>query len=138
MKISVIGTGYVGLVAGACFADSGNDVTCVDKDPDKINKLKNGEIPIYEPGLDTLVERCIKQGRIHFTTTATEAVQQSEIIFMAVGTPFFPIGKPDLSFLKAASEEVAKVMNGPKIVVNKSIVLIGIHKTVVEWMCFHT
>lgn len=134
MKIAVIGTGYVGLVAGACFSDTGNTVICVDKDPKKIDALKKGEIPIYEPGLEVLVERGTKEGRLSFTTDTKDAVIQSDIIFYAVGTPPLPSGEPNLSYLKAASEEVARAMNGYKLVVNKSTVPIGTHQTVAEWM----
>lgn len=138
MRISVIGSGYVGLVAGACFADTGNTVYCVDKDERKIAMLKNGEIPIYEPGLETLVKRGYKEGRLKFTTNTAEAVADSEIVFMAVGTPPTPSGDPDLSFLKAASEEVARSQKGYVLVVNKSTVPIGSHKVVADWMKPHT
>jgi UDPglucose 6-dehydrogenase len=138
MKIAVIGTGYVGLVAGACFADTGNEVFCVDKDPEKIRALKQGVIPIYEPGLDQLVKRGFAEGRLHFTTSTAEAVAVSEVVFMAVGTPPLPSGEPDLSYLKAASEEVARAMTGYRIVVNKSTVPIGSHRVVADWMSPHT
>ncbi len=138
MKIAVIGSGYVGLVAGACFADTGNQVICVDVDRKKVDALKRAEIPIYEPGLETLVRRGTAQGRIHFTTSTAEATAASEIIFMAVGTPTLPNGDSDLSFLKAASEEVARSMNGYKIIVNKSTVPIGSHRVVADWMALHT
>ncbi|MCM2323605.1 MAG: UDP-glucose/GDP-mannose dehydrogenase family protein [Oligoflexia bacterium] len=138
MKIAVIGSGYVGLVAGACFADTGNTVYCVDKDPAKIEALKNGIIPIYEPGLDTLVKRGFSEGRLLFTTSTADAVQASEIIFMAVGTPPGDNGEPDMSFVKAAAEEIARAMNGYKLIVNKSTVPIGSHQVVAEWMKPHT
>lgn len=138
MKIAVIGTGYVGLVAGACFADTGNTVYCVDLDESKINLLKEGGVPIYEPGLDVLVKRGYSEGRLHFTTSTEEAVKESEIIFMAVGTPPMPNGEPNLSYLKSASENVARAMNGFKIIVNKSTVPIGTHLTVKNWMKEHT
>ena len=134
MKIAVIGTGYVGLVAGACFADTGNTVYCVDNDPKKIEALKNGQIPIYEPGLETLVRRGSAEGRLHFTTRTEEAVRASEIIFLAVGTPAGADGNPELKYLKAAAEEVGRAMNGPKLVVNKSTVPIGAHKSVAQWI----
>src|SRR3954466_12418139 len=102
MEIAVIGTGYVGLVAGACFADTGNNVICVDKDPAKIEGLKKGIIPIFEPGLDTLVERGTAEGRLKFTTSPQEAVQASEIVFLAVGTPALPTGEPDMKYVRAA------------------------------------
>jgi UDPglucose 6-dehydrogenase len=138
MKIAVIGTGYVGLVAGACFADTGNTVYCVDKDPSKIEALKKGIIPIYEPGLDQLVKRGSAEGRLLFTTQTAEAVAACEIVFMAVGTPPLPNGEPDLQYLKAASEEVARAMTGYRIIVNKSTVPIGSHRVVADWMGPHT
>ena len=138
MQIAVIGTGYVGLVAGACFSDTGNTVYCVDIDPAKIDALKRGEIPIYEPGLETLVKRGVADGRLHFTTSAGEAVRDAEIVFLAVGTPPLPNGEPDLRFLKAASEDIGRAMNGYKIIVNKSTVPIGSHEVVAEWIRPHT
>jgi UDPglucose 6-dehydrogenase len=138
MRIAVIGTGYVGLVAGACFADTGNTVYCVDKDPSKIEALKRGEIPIFEPGLETLVRRGSAEKRLIFTTATAEAVAAAEIVFMAVGTPPQPNGEPDLKYLKAAAEEVAKSMTGYRLIVNKSTVPIGSHKVVAEWMAPHT
>lgn len=138
MKIAVIGTGYVGLVAGACFADTGNRVICVDKNPAKIDALNRGEIPIYEPGLDELVKRGAARKRLSFTTSTQEAVKQADIIFMAVGTPPLPSGDPDLSYLKAASAEVAQAMDGYKLIVNKSTVPIGTHQTVAGWVAEHT
>lgn len=138
MKIAVIGSGYVGLVAGACFADTGNTVYCVDHDPAKIEALKKGVIPIYEPGLDQLVKRGAAEGRLLFTTSTSEAVAACEIVFMAVGTPPLPNGEPDLKYLKAASEEVARAMTGYRIIVNKSTVPIGSHRVVSDWMSPHT
>jgi UDPglucose 6-dehydrogenase len=138
MKIAVIGTGYVGLVAGACFADTGNTVYCVDKDPAKIDLLKRGEIPIFEPGLETLVKRGFTEKRLIFTTSTTEAVAACEVVFMAVGTPSLPNGEPNLTYLKAAAEEVARAMTGYRLIVNKSTVPIGSHKVVGEWMAPHT
>lgn len=107
---------------------------CVDVDKAKTDALKRGEIPIYEPGLDELVKRGIKEGRLKFTTSTAEAVAASEIIFMAVGTPSLPSGDADLKYLKAASEEVGKAMNGYRIIVNKSTVPIGTHKLVAGWV----
>jgi UDPglucose 6-dehydrogenase len=138
MKISIIGTGYVGLVAGACFADNGYTVYCVDLDQTKIENLKKGIIPIYEPGLEDLVKRNVNEGRLKFTTQTGEAVQDSEIIFMAVGTPPLPNGEPDLQYLKSASEEVGRTMNGYKLIVNKSTVPIGSHQVVAEWVAQKT
>lgn len=138
MRIAVVGTGYVGLVAGACFADTGNTVYCVDKDAKKIEALKRGVIPIYEPGLETLVKRGFSEGRLKFTLDMAEAVHACEIIFMAVGTPPLPNGEPDLKYLKSAAEEIAKHMMGYRLIVNKSTVPIGSHKVVADWMSPHT
>lgn len=138
MKITVIGTGYVGLVAGACFADNGNTVFCIDKNPQKISALKKGEIPIYEPGLEDVVRRGMENERLSFSGDAGPAVAQSEMVFMAVGTPPLPSGEPNLDYLKAACEEVARAMTGYLIVVNKSTVPIGSHQVVSEWMRPHT
>src|SRR4051812_47659626 len=98
MHIAIIGTGYVGLVAGACFADTGDTVVCVDKDERKINALRKGEIPIFEPGLETLVKRGIANHRLKFTSSTEEAVVGVEVIFLAVGTPALPSGEPDLQY----------------------------------------
>jgi UDPglucose 6-dehydrogenase len=138
MKIAIVGTGYVGLVAGACFADTGNDVVCVDKDKSKIEALRRGEIPIYEPGLEGLVKRGVAEKRLSFTTSTAEAVGSCEIVFMAVGTPPLPSGEPDLQYLKAAAEEVARSMTGYRLIVNKSTVPIGSHRVVADWMAPHT
>ncbi len=138
MKIAVIGTGYVGLVAGACFADTGNTVYCVDKDAAKIAALHRGEIPIYEPGLETLVKRGTHEKRLIFTTSTDEAVKAAEIIFMAVGTPPLPNGEPDLQYLRAAAEEIARAMPAYRLIVNKSTVPIGSHQVVADWMTPHT
>ena len=134
MRIAVVGTGYVGLVAGACFADTGNNVVCIDIDRKKTDKLKNGDIPIYEPGIEDLVHRGSEEGRLHFTTSYSEGITGAEIVFLAVGTPPLPNGEPDLSYLKSAAEEVAKAMTGYTVVVNKSTVPIGSHRVVAEWM----
>src|SRR5687767_4152153 len=110
MRITMIGTGYVGLVAGACFSDTGNEVICVDVDHEKVEALKRGEIPIYEPGLETLVKRGVADKRLTFTTDYAAAVASAEIIFLAVGTPPLPNGEPDLKYLKAAAEQIARSM----------------------------
>lgn len=125
MKVCVVGTGYVGLVAGTCFAEYGNDVICVDKDEKKIDDLKRGVIPIYEPGLSELVERNHKEGRLKFTTSLPEAVVASEFVFIAVGTPTSDNGSADLRFVFAVAEEVGKAMDGYKIIVDKSTVPVG-------------
>ena len=125
MKIAVIGTGYVGLVVGACFAETGNDVICVDKDAAKVRTLRRGQIPIYEPGLEELVRRNRSEKRLLFTTRLPEAVKRSEIIFIAVGTPTNEDGSADLQHVLAAAREVARSMNGYKVIVDKSTVPAG-------------
>jgi UDPglucose 6-dehydrogenase len=125
MHIAVIGTGYVGLVTGACFAEFGVDVTCVDVDAGKIARLSAGDIPIYEPGLDKIVEKNMKAGRLHFTTDLGAAVAESLVIFLAVGTPPKEDGSADLSFIEEAARQVSEHMNGYKVIVTKSTVPVG-------------
>ena len=125
MKIAVVGTGYVGLVAGACFAESGNDVVCVDKDAGKIRTLKAGKMPIYEPGLEEIVRRNRQEGRLSFTTNLTKSVRDAQIIFIAVGTPQGEDGSADLTHVLTVARDVAKAMNGYKVVVDKSTVPVG-------------
>ena len=125
MHIAVIGSGYVGLVTGACFAEFGVDVTCVDVDEEKIERLLNGVMPIYEPGLEHLVAKNTQAGRLRFTTDFRQAVEQALVIFLAVGTPPKPDGSPDLSYVEAAACSIADYMNGYKVVVTKSTVPIG-------------
>lgn len=125
MHIAVIGTGYVGLVTGACFAEFGVDVTCVDVDAEKIERLSNGLLPIYEPGLEHLVAKNCSAGRLRFTTDVKQAIEQALVIFLAVGTPPNEDGSPDLSFVEAAARTVAEYMNGYKVIVTKSTVPIG-------------
>ena len=125
MHIAVIGTGYVGLVTGACFAEFGVDVICVDVDEQKIAQLFKGVMPIYEPGLEQLVAKNTQAGRLKFTTDVSHAIQQSLVIFLAVGTPPMPDGSPDLSYIEAAAGSVADHMNDYKVVVTKSTVPIG-------------
>lgn len=134
MHIAVIGTGYVGLVTGACFAEFGVDVTCVDVDKTKIDKLNNGVIPIYEPGLDQLVEKNVKAGRLHFTTNIGTAVEGAQVVFLAVGTPPKDDGSPDMSFYQQAAKDVAEAMNGYKVLVTKSTVPIGTGKWLKEFV----
>ncbi len=131
-KIAVIGTGYVGLVSGACLADFGNFVTCCDIDPQKIEKLQRGEIPIYEPGLDDVVERNIKAGRLFFTTNINDAIDNVEVVFIAVGTPPSEDGSADLSHVIEAADAIASSMNDYKVIVDKSTVPIGTGKLVKE------
>jgi len=126
MRVTMIGTGYVGLVSGACFADFGHVVTCVDKDASKIEKLKAGEIPIYEPGLEDLVETNVKQERLFFTTDPEEAIKSADAVFIAVGTPSRRgDGHADLSYVYGAAEEIADLMEGYTVVVTKSTVPVG-------------
>jgi UDPglucose 6-dehydrogenase len=126
MHVAMIGTGYVGLVSGACFADFGHTVTCIDKDAAKIERLKSGGIPIYEPGLDLLVAQNVKAGRLFFSTDATEAVKGADAVFIAVGTPSRRGGgHADLSYVYAAAEEVAGMVDGFTVVVTKSTVPVG-------------
>src|SRR4029453_14750490 len=124
-SIAVVGTGYVGLVVAACFADKGHSVTCVDSNEAKILTLQAGEIPIYEPGLDTVVARNRAAGRLRFTIDLAEAVQNSEVVFIAVGTPQAEDGSADLQHLLAAARDVAHSMNGYKVIVIKSTVPVG-------------
>jgi len=125
MKIAVIGTGYVGLVAGACFAESGNDVVCVDRDESKIRLLRGGKMPIYEPGLEELVRRNRHESRLTFTTMLPKAVRGAAIAFIAVGTPQDEDGSADLQHVLEVARDVARAMNGYKVIVNKSTVPVG-------------
>src|SRR5229473_7393685 len=111
MHIAVIGSGYVGLVTGACFAEFGVDVTCVDVDADKIARLSAGIMPIYEPGLEQLVVKNSNAGRLRFTTDVKQAIEQALVLFLAVGTPPKDDGSPDLSFVESAARSIAKYMN---------------------------
>ena len=122
MKLTIIGTGYVGLVTGACFADVGHQVTCVDNDAAKVEVLQHGGIPIFEPGLDELVKKNVRAGRLSFTTSTAEGVEKSDVIFIAVPTPPLPDGSVDLSFIEKVAREMAGAMTSYKIVVDKSTV----------------
>ena len=132
MRIAVVGTGYVGLVAGVCFAESGNDVVCVDNDASKVRALAKGKVPIYEPGLEELLRRNRSEGRLTFTTALPKAVRDSAIVFIAVGTPQGEDGSADLQHVLAVAKDVAKAMNGYKVIVNKSTVPVGTAERVRE------
>jgi UDPglucose 6-dehydrogenase len=125
MKVAVVGTGYVGLVVGACLAESGNDVICVDKDEAKVRMLRRGKSPIYEPGIEDLLRRNKAEGRLTFTTDLAKAVRQSAIIFIAVGTPQGEDGSADLQHVMGVARDVARAMNGYKVIVDKSTVPVG-------------
>lgn len=137
MQIAVIGTGYVGLVTGACFAEFGVDVTCVDVDVEKIDKLNSGIIPIYEPGLDQIVDKNTKAGRLRFTTDLASAVKEARVVFLAVGTPPKEDGSPDMSFYENAAKQVAEALNGYKVLVTKSTVPVGTGKWLQEFVEKH-
>ncbi|MBI4710071.1 MAG: UDP-glucose/GDP-mannose dehydrogenase family protein, partial [Nitrospirae bacterium] len=125
MHICVVGTGYVGLITGACFAEFGMDVTCVDKDLKKIKSLKKGIVPFYEPGLEELLQRNIKANRIHFSTSVAEAIDSSLVIFIAVGTPPRGDGSADMRYVEEVAKEIAGHMKSYKVVVTKSTVPVG-------------
>jgi UDPglucose 6-dehydrogenase len=125
MDICVIGTGYVGLITGACFADLGNQVICLDNDGEKIDRLKQGELPIYEPGLDEVVQRNVKAGRLSFTDSYAEGLDDTEVVFIAVGTPAGVDGEADLTYVRSVAETIADVMDHPLIIINKSTVPVG-------------
>jgi UDPglucose 6-dehydrogenase len=125
MKISIFGTGYVGLVSGACLAEVGHHVVCMDIDPVKIEKLKRGIIPIWEPGLEALLERNVMEGRLHFTADTVHAIQHGQVQFIAVGTPSDEDGSADLQYVLAVAESIARDMQDYKVIVNKSTVPVG-------------
>lgn len=125
MNLAVVGTGYVGLVTGTCFAETGNNVICVDNNAQKVERLKKGEIPIYEPGLDVLFERNTKEGRLHFTTNLREAIDASQIIFLALPTPPGEDGSADLSYIMGVARELAGMIREYKVIVDKSTVPVG-------------
>jgi UDPglucose 6-dehydrogenase len=125
MKIAVVGTGYVGLVTGTCFAETGNEVTCVDIDQRKVERLSNGEITIYEPGLEKLFLRNLKEGRLHFTTNLAEGIKDAKIIFLALPTPPGEDGSADLKYVLGVAEEIGKLLTDYKVLVDKSTVPVG-------------
>ena len=125
MKITIFGTGYVGLVTGACLADVGHDVLCMDVDQGKIEKLKNGQIPIYEPGLDNIVKHTVEAGRLSFTTDTEDAVRHGTLQFIAVGTPPDEDGSADLQYVTAVARSIGEYMEDYKVVVDKSTVPVG-------------
>ena len=125
MNICVIGTGYVGLVTGCVFSDLGNEVICVDKDPEKVAMLRRGEMPIYEPGLEELVKRNVDDHRLTFTGEITEAVEHADVVFICVGTPPMDNGDPDMSYVQDAAKGIARALNRYKVIVNKSTVPVG-------------
>ena len=122
MKLTIIGTGYVGLVTGTCFAEVGHQVICVDNDAAKVKMLQAGGIPIYEPGLEELVKKNVAAGRLRFTTSTAEGVEKSDVIFIAVPTPPQPDGSVDLSFIEKVARDIAAAMTSYKIIVDKSTV----------------
>ena len=131
MKIAMIGTGYVGLVSGICFSDFGHDVVCVDKDTSKIDALRRGEVPIYEPGLKQLMDKNVDAGRLTFTLDLQEAITDADAVFIAVGTPTRRgDGHADLSYVYAAAEEIAKTAQDYIVVVTKSTVPVGTNRQV--------
>ncbi len=136
MKIAVVGTGYVGLVTGTCLAETGNSVICVDIDTDKVERMKQGQIPIYEPGLEVLFERNIQQGRLQFTTELKEAVEASSIVFLALPTPPGEDGSADLSYVLGVARELGPIINGYKVIIDKSTVPVGtaekVHAAIAE------
>ncbi len=125
MRVAVVGTGYVGLVTGSCLAEFGMHVTCIDIDKTKIDKLNKGQLPIYEPGLDAIIDKNTREGRLQFTTNFGESVKNNLVIFIAVGTPAREDGSADLQYVDAVAKEIADNMNGYKVIVNKSTVPVG-------------
>ena len=132
MKICVIGTGYVGLVAGTCLAEMGNEVICVDKDTTKLEKLSKGIVPIYEPGLEELINVNVSEGRLNFTNDLKSAVEASTVCFIAVGTPQGEDGSADLSYVLDVASSIGEFMNGYKVIVDKSTVPVGTAEKVSE------
>src|SRR5688500_3368541 len=125
MKIAVVGTGYVGLVTGTCFAETGNTVTCIDIDQEKVKKLQNGQITIYEPGLEQLFERNIKQNRLLFTTNLAEGIKDAKVIFLALPTPPGEDGSADLKYILKVAEDLGPLLKDYTVVIDKSTVPVG-------------
>ncbi len=138
MRLAVIGSGYVGLVAGACFSNTGNDVTLVDMDPRKIEMLRKGLTPIYEPGLTELIQRNATEGRLVFTTDLPSAVANAEVVILAVGTPSAADGTVDMQYIETAARQVARAMTGCTVVITKSTVPVGTHSRLTELMAAET
>ena len=138
MKITVVGTGYVGLVAGTCFAEIGNDVICIDIDQKKIEMLNAGKVPIYEPGLEEMVRRNSAEQRLAFSTDLPDAVKKSAIIFIAVGTPQAPNGDANLEYVKTTAKGIAKALDGFKVIVTKSTVPVGTADQIKQWIAEET
>ncbi|MEM6767260.1 MAG: UDP-glucose/GDP-mannose dehydrogenase family protein [Bacteroidota bacterium] len=138
MKVAVIGTGYVGLVSGTCFAEAGNDVLCVDNNQAKLEKLRKGEVPIYEPGLETLFQRNTKEGRLNFTDSLSDAVKHAEVIFLALPTPPMEDGSADLKYVLGVAHEIGELLEDYRVVVNKSTVPVGTADKVREAISMHT
>jgi UDPglucose 6-dehydrogenase len=135
MNIAIVGTGYVGLVTGVCFSEFGVNVTCVDKDEGRIAKLSQGECPIHEPGLSEMLQRNLEQGRLHFTTDTEQAVRQSLVVFIAVGTPPKKDGCADLRYVEEVAQVIAKSLDGYKVIVTKSTVPVGTGRSIQQIIC---
>src|SRR5690242_4199131 len=125
MKIAVVGTGYVGLVTGTCFSETGNTVTCVDIDKEKVKKLQSGKVTIYEPGLELLFERNVKQGRLFFTTDLAEGIKDAKIIFLALPTPPGEDGSADLKYILKVADDLGSILSEYTVIVDKSTVPVG-------------
>ncbi|MGG1641490.1 UDP-glucose dehydrogenase family protein [Paenibacillus sp. NRS-1782] len=138
MKLAVIGTGYVGLVSGVCFAHKGNEVICVDLEQHKIDMLNRAESPIYEPGIEELIALNLEAGRLEFTSDLADAVRRSDIIILAVGTPSLANGEANLSYIEQAAADVGKAMNGYKIIMTKSTVPVGTNEKIKDVLAHHT
>lgn len=137
MKLAVVGTGYVGLVTGTCFAETGNDVTCIDINKEKIAQLQEGKITIFEPGLDVLFERNIEQGRLHFTTSLAEGINDAQVIFLALPTPSGSDGSADLSYILGVAAELSRIITTYTVIVDKSTVPVGTAEKVTELIGKH-